>query len=313
MPATPGSGRWEGWVSLADPASRPGRSDTVGLVVRLWLGDLRSFIRRVSEPRLVAESDDERAASGVFVKPLEGLVAAGCCVDSLLGEMRRTRELSRVVPTADRVELSLDMELTRSDESDGTVPLPIWLPMLLVASEPTPTGGEDRSAYDLRLGERVALLGELSLAEGIEADGCDGLVVNDLLRLGDGLERTDGIGSLEPIDGADRLTDGLGRLKDALGDRLGLADGLGLMDRLGLGATDRLGLGATDRDCMRLIPLGALDLGAGLTDRDGLGAARFTVDGLEDIRGDGAALGAWLLELGREASEPERLRPRGWP
>lgn len=41
--------------------------------------------------------------------------------------------------------------------------------------------------------------------------------MNDLLRLGDGLERTDGAGSLDLVEGAGRLKDALGGLIGVLG------------------------------------------------------------------------------------------------
>lgn len=176
-PTVPTSSRVEGWTSRADPAICRDRSETVGFEVVLWAEGLRSFIRRTSEPRLVGEpvgAPSERTglvASGDRVSPPEGLVVLCGCRDPIRGEMRRTREPSDVASGAERVESWPGIEPALSDEPGETVPEPIRPPMLLVASEPMlplRAEGEDRSTYDLRLGELVAPLMGLSLCEGVE-------------------------------------------------------------------------------------------------------------------------------------------------
>lgn len=191
---------------------------------------------------------------------------------------------------------------------------PIRLPMLLVASEPMLSlraEGSDRSTIGLRFSKPLTTSDGFPLAEGIEYDRRNELRLNDLSRLGDGLERTegagsldrtDGPGSLERTDGADWLIDVSGRLNESLVTRLGLIGRLGLTGRLGLidglGAVGLAGMG------LRLIALllGELGLGAGLNDCDELGTPRLMVGGRCDICGAGDALGTGLLlALGREA------------
>lgn len=170
-------------------------------------------MRSLNEPEDGLSGRTELDTSGVVIDPLGGSVATRSGLDSVLGETCRTREFSRLVLVSDRLRLSAGPELTASDDPGDAEP--IWLPMLLVASEPMlplRAEGSDRSRIDLRLSERLATSDGLSVAEGIEYDGRDGLRVNDLSRLGDGLERTDEAGSLERTDGAGRLIDVLGRL-----------------------------------------------------------------------------------------------------
>lgn len=261
-------------------------------------------MRSLKEPEDGLSGRTELDTSGVEVDPLGGSVATRSGLDSVLGAIRRTREFSRLVLVSDRLRLSAGPELTASDDPGDAEP--IWLPMLLVASEPMlplRAEGSDRWIIDLRLSELPTAPDGLPLAEGIEYDRRDELRLNDLSRLGDGLDRTEGAGSLERTDGADRLIDVSGRLNELLGTRLGLTD------RLGLGVTDLDGAG------LRLIVLllGELGLGAGLNDRDGLAVWRVTEDGREDIRCTGDALDAGLLELGRDAWLPARSRLRDWP
>lgn len=270
-------------------------------------------MRSLEEPEDGLSGRTELDTSGAEVDPLGDSVATRSRLDSVLGETCRTREFSRLVLVSDRLRSSAGLELTVSDDPGAAEP--IWLPMLLVASEPMlplRAEGSDRSIIELRLSELPTTSDGFPLAEGIEYDRRDELRLNDLSRLDDGLDRTEGAGSLERADGADRLIDVSGRLNELLGTRLGLAGRLGLTGRLGLidglGAVGLAGMG------LRLIPLllGELGLGAGLNDRDGLGAPRLTLGGRCDIRGADDALGAWLLlALGREAWPPERPRPPG--
>ena len=144
---------------------------------------------------------------------------------------------------------------------------------------------------------------ERSPVEGVGADGCDGLVVNDRLRLIETLERTDGVEPLGPMDGDDRLTDGLGRLAEICGE------GAELTEDRGLGETDLGTLG--DRVTVPL--LDGLDLGAGLNDREGDGAARLTLGDCEGVLAGADGFEARPPELARDLSPPEPPRLPGWP
>lgn len=224
MPAVPVGGREEGSPGRIDPASRPDRSDG-----RRSPDPRRIEARSLAEPEEGLSGRTELGTSGVEVDPLGGSVATPSGLDSVLGATRRTREFSRIVLVSDRLRLSAGPELTVSDDPGDAEP--IWLPMLLVASEPMlplRAEGSDRSTIDLRLSELPTASDGLPLAEGIEYDRRDELRLNDLSRLGDGLERTDGAGSLERTDGAGWLIDVSERLKESLGTRLGLIGRLGL-------------------------------------------------------------------------------------
>ncbi len=144
---------------------------------------------------------------------------------------------------------------------------------------------------------------ERSPIEGVGADGCDGLVVNDRLRLVGTLERTDGVEPLEPMDGDDRLTDGLGRVAEIRGE------GVEFTEDRGLGETDLGALG----DRVTVLLLDGLDLGAELNDREGDGLARLTLGEREGVLAGADGLEARPLGLDREPSPPEPLRPPGWP
>ncbi len=118
-----------------------------------------------------------------------GSVATRSRLDSVLGETCRTREFSRLVLVSDGLRPSAGPELTVSDDPGAAEP--IWLPMLLVASEPMlplRAEGSDRSIIDLRLSKLPTASDGLPLAEGIEYDRRDELRLNDLSRLGDGLD-----------------------------------------------------------------------------------------------------------------------------
>jgi hypothetical protein len=121
--------------------------------------------------------------------------------------------------------------------------------------------GAARSLSALRLSGLTALslIEGVRLGDGVVNSGRDGLIAGDRSGVGDGLGVNDGAGALGVtevlgrlglMDGADRLIDGLGALKDGLGDglgRLGVNEGLGLGDGLGrLGAICGLGLGEID-------------------------------------------------------------------
>lgn len=172
---------------------------------------------------------------------------------------------------------------------------------------------------ELSLGVGLTLIEGVGLGETDPADGFDWAWVSrrraairstvdcrpTALRsetLGVGFERKGIADSPVPMDGLERLIEGLGWLR--------------LTDGLWLGATALGWLGT--RFCGPMLgeaDLGTDGLGAGGADGP-VGATRFMVGGLEGacgaacMRGDACTLGAWLCPADREA--PPLSRPRIW-